>query len=66
MAEEEAKREDGIQFVVITTPNVSTMKSPNALWSTALHVMCDKPLAFNLEQAQELEKIAKEKDCCFG
>ena len=31
-----------------------------------MHVMCDKPLAFNLEQAQELEKIAKEKDLLFG
>ena len=66
MAEEEAKREDGIQFVVITTPNVSHYEIAKCFMEHGVHVMCDKPLAFNLEQAQELEKIAKEKDLLFG
>ncbi len=66
MAEEESKREDGIQFVVITTPNVSHYEIAKCFMDHGIHVMCDKPLAFNLEQAEELEKIAREKDLLFG
>lgn len=66
MAEEEAKREDGIQFVVITTPNISHYEISKCFMEHGVHVMCDKPLTFSLEQALELEQIAKERDLLFG
>ena len=50
MAEAESKREDGIQFVAITTPNVSHYEIAKCFMEHGIHVMCDKPLAFNLEQ----------------
>lgn len=66
MAEQEAKREDGIQFVVITTPNVSHYEIAKCFMEQDIHVMCDKPLTFNLEQGEELERIAKERNLLFG
>lgn len=66
MAEAESKREDGIQFVSITTPNVSHYEIAKCFMERGIHVMCDKPLAFNLEQGIELEKIAKERNLLFG
>ena len=66
MAESESKREDGIQFVAITTPNVSHYEIAKCFMEHGIHVMCDKPLAFNLEQGIELEKIAKERNMLFG
>lgn len=66
MAEQEAKREDGIQFVAITTPNLSHYEIAKCFLENDIHVMCDKPLTFSLEQGEELEKIAKEKDLLFG
>lgn len=66
MAEQESRREDGIQFVVITTPNISHYEIAKCFMEHNIHVMCDKPLTFNLEQGEELERIAKEKNLLFG
>src|SRR5512142_134237 len=45
MAEAESKRKDGIDFVVIVTPNASHHPAAKAFLSRGLHVVCDKPLA---------------------
>jgi len=66
MAEKEGAREDGIHFVCITTPNSSHYEIAKCFMENNIHVMCDKPLAYNLEQGIELEKIAKEKNLLFG
>lgn len=66
MAEQESKREDGIHFVTIATPNISHYEIAKCFIENGIHVMCDKPLAFNLEQGKALEEIVKEKDLLFG
>ena len=66
MAEAESQREDGIDFVTIATPNGSHYEIAKCFMEKGIHVMCDKPLTTTVEEAEELQKIAKEKDLLFG
>lgn len=65
MAKAEAAREDGIDFVVIVTPNVSHHPIAKAFLEAGIHVSCDKPLCLTNEQAEELVALSKEKDLLF-
>lgn len=66
MFEEESKREDGIQAVTIATPNSTHYEIAKAALKAGLHVVCEKPLCFTVEQAEELEKLAEEKGKVVG
>lgn len=66
MAEAEASRPDGIDFVSIVTPNDSHYDAAKCFMEHGIHVMCDKPLALNVEQAEELKALAEEKGILFG
>ena len=59
---EEAKREDGIQAVSIATPNSTHYEIVKAALNANLHVVCEKPIAFLTEQAQELHDLAQQKN----
>lgn len=65
MAKAEGAREDGVDFVVIVTPNVSHYAISRAFLENGIHVSCDKPLTTTLEEAQELHRLAKEKGLLF-
>lgn len=65
MAAAEAAREDGIDFVVITTPNVSHYPVCKAFLEAGIPVSCEKPLCLTLEQALELQALARQKDLPF-
>ena len=65
MAKAEAARPDGIDFVVVVTPNVSHYPACKAFLEAGIHVSCDKPLCLTVEQAEELEKLAQEKGVLF-
>ena len=65
MAKAEAAREDGIDFVVVVTPNVSHYPVCKAFLEAGIHVSCDKPLCLTVEQAEELVKLADEKGLLF-
>jgi predicted dehydrogenase len=65
MAEKEASREDGIDFVVIVVPNNMHYAASKAFLENGINVVCDKPLAFTVEQGYELMSLAKEKDLEF-
>ena len=65
MAKAEAARADGIDFVVVVTPNVSHYPVSKAFLEAGIHVSCDKPLCLTVEQAEELERIAEEKGLLF-
>jgi predicted dehydrogenase len=65
MAEAEGKREDGIDFVIIVTPNNLHFPVAKAFLENGIHVSCDKPLTPELEDAEKLARIAKEKDLLF-
>lgn len=66
MAEGEAARPDGIDFVSIVTPNDTHYEIAKCFLEHGIHVMCDKPLAFSLEQGEELAALAHEKGLLFG
>lgn len=65
MAKAEAAREDGIDFVVVVTPNVSHYPACKAFLEAGINVSCDKPLCLTVEQAEELAKLADEKGVLF-
>ena len=66
MAESEAKRPDKIDFVVIVTPNNTHYEAAKAFLNQGIHVVCDKPLTWEVAQAQELADLAKKQKLLFG
>lgn len=66
MAEKEAARPDGINFVSIVTPNHLHYEIAKAFLENGINVVCEKPLCFEVEQARELVALAKEKNLLFA
>ena len=66
MAKAEAAREDGIDFVSVVTPNNTHYAVCKAFLEAGIHVVCEKPLCFTVEQAEELEALSREKGLLFG
>ncbi len=66
MADKEAARPDGIDFVVITTPNSTHYEVSKAFLLSGINVVCEKPLCFEPAQAEELVKLSEEKGLLFG
>ena len=63
MASAEASRgEDGIDFVVIVTPNHLHHDIATAFLERDIHVVCDKPLTTTLADAEALCRLAAERD----
>ena len=65
MAREESGRDDGIDFVVIVTPNDSHFAIAKAFLDAGIHVVCDKPLTIESAEAEELASSAARKDLLF-
>lgn len=65
MAQAESKRDDGIDFVVVVTPNNTHYEICKAFLQAGIHVVCDKPLVTSAKQAEELENLSKEKGLLF-
>ncbi|HET8845628.1 MAG TPA: Gfo/Idh/MocA family oxidoreductase, partial [Ktedonobacteraceae bacterium] len=66
MASAEARREDGIDFVIITTPNHLHFPVAKAFLEQGIHVVLDKPMTFNLEEAQELVRLVEQSKLVFA
>ena len=66
MAKAEAAREDGIDFVSVVTPNNTHYAVCKAFLEAGINVVCEKPLCFTVEQAEELQKLSREKGLLFG
>lgn len=66
MFTEEAKREDGIEAVSIATPNSTHYEITKAALKAGLHVICEKPLCFSIEEAKELVQLAKQCNKIVG
>ncbi len=66
MAEAEAKRADGIEAVVIVTPNHLHAPVSRAFLEAGIDVICDKPLSASLKEAEELAQIAKKSGLVFA
>ncbi len=66
MAQAEASRSDGVDAVMITTPNHVHFASAKAFLEAGIDVLCDKPLTNDVEEAEELVALARETGCVFG
>lgn len=67
MIEAELARPDGerVDFVSITTPNDSHFMLAKAFLEAGFHVVMDKPMTFDLEQALELKDVVKKSGKVF-
>ena len=55
-----------IDFVSIVTPNRTHVPVAKAFLQNGFNVVCDKPLAFNLEEALDLEQIVRKTGKVFA
>ncbi len=62
----EKTRADGIQAVVIVTPNHMHFPVAKACLEAGIDVICDKPVTRTLEEALELEHVVKKSGCFFA
>ncbi len=66
MAEQEAARPDGIDFVIIATPNHLHYPVAKAFLEQHIHIVCDKPLTGQLAEAQELAALVERSNVIFA
>ncbi|BCH63897.1 oxidoreductase [Agrobacterium vitis] len=65
MAQIEAARPDGIEAVSIVTPNHMHYPAAKAFLERGIHVICDKPLTSNLDDAKKLKEVADKAKALF-
>ena len=66
MAQKESEREDGIDFVSIVTPNFLHYQVAKEFLNHGINVLCEKPLSFEVGEAEELKALAEEKGLYFA
>lgn len=66
MFAEEAKRADGIEVVSIATPNSTHYEITKAALNAGLHVICEKPLFFEVSEGEEIKALAQAKGKIVG
>ena len=65
MAEEESKREDGIEVVSIVTPNHMHASPSIEFLKKDIHVICDKPMTATMNEALEICEVVKNSKANF-
>ncbi len=65
-ASQEATRSDGVDAVMITTPNHLHFSVAKAFLEVGIDVLCDKPLTNDVSEAEELIRLADSSGCVFG
>lgn len=55
-----------MDFVAIVTPNHLHYPMAKLALEHGFHVMCDKPLCFEIKEAEELQALCKKKHLIFG
>ncbi len=66
MAEKEAQLQDGIDFVIIATPNYMHFPVAKTFLEQGIHVVSDKPMSFTLEEAQAEVALVEQSDLIFA
>ena len=66
MAEVEASLPDGIDFVMVAVPNHLHYRVSRSFLEHSIHVVCDKPMTFDLEEAQALVGLVEQKKLVFA
>lgn len=58
--------DERIDFVSIVTPNVSHFAIAKTFLEAGIHVVCDKPMTYSLEEAEQLAKLVEHSGLVFG
>lgn len=66
MARAEAADANGIDFVIIATPNHLHYPVASAFLSAGIPVICDKPLAFSVAEGEELARLVERSGGLFA
>lgn len=66
MAEAESARSDGIEAVVIVTPNHLHAEPAVTFLEAGMHVICDKPLTATLDEAAAVEEAVRRTGNVFA
>ena len=66
MAAAEKKRSDPVDFVSVATPNHTHFEIAKTFAEAGFNVVCDKPLTFDLAQAEELLKVVEKSGVVFA
>lgn len=66
MFEAERKREDGIELVVIATPNSTHLPVAQAALAAGIAVMSDKPATATYDEVLKLEKVVAQAGLPYG
>jgi predicted dehydrogenase len=68
MIEKELKLPPGerIDFVSVTTPNNWHFPIARDFLNAGFHVMCEKPMTFNVKEARELKRLVRKSRKVFG
>src|SRR6202022_4025105 len=66
MASSEAADKDGIDFVIIATPNDLHFPVAKAFVSAGIHVICDKPLALTVAEGEQLARLVEAGTTLFA
>lgn len=66
MAQAEAARDDGVDAVMITTPNHLHYAAAQAFLDVGIPVLCDKPLTNDMDEALGLIAMAERSEQVFG
>jgi predicted dehydrogenase len=68
MAAAEARLPEGerIDFVSIVTPNVSHFAIARTFLQAGIHVVCDKPMTYTLDEARELARLVEQTGLVFA
>ena len=66
MASLEAQRPDGIDAVMITTPNHVHYDAARTFLKAGIDVLCDKPLTNDVSEAADLVRLTRETGLVFG
>lgn len=64
--EKELPEDVRMDFVSIVTPNHMHFPPAKMALENGFHVVCDKPLCFNMEEAHELERLVAETGLIFA
>ncbi len=66
LKEKELPEGERMDFVSIVTPNHVHYAPAKMALENGFHVVCDKPLAYSLEEAKDLERLVKETGLIFA
>src|SRR4051794_30936174 len=66
MAAAEGRRPDGIEAVAIVTPNHLHQAIARVFLEAGIHVICDKPLAGSVDEAQSLQELTRKSGLIFA